>query len=137
MGGGAGLAWALVRVTFGLSLALGHGYGKVFGGSLERFAQGVAELGFPSPNFFAWCAALAELVGGVLVALGLFTRPAAALAGFTMLVALYRHRAEAFGRMELALLYLAVMVLAVWVGGGPYSLDAAMRRRRTQGRLFR
>ncbi len=120
--------WTLVRVVFGLTLALGHGLGKVTG-DMSRFAEGVANLGFPFPLFFAWCASLAEFLGGLLVAVGLFTRPAAAFAGFTMLVALFRHRADPFGRMELALLYLTVMVAVALVGAGPWSLDARLRRR--------
>jgi putative oxidoreductase len=120
--------WTLVRVVFGLTLALGHGLSKVTG-DMSRFAEGVANLGFPFPLFFAWCASLAELLGGLLVAVGLFTRPAAAFAGFTMLVALFRHRADPFGRMELALLYLTVMVAVALVGAGPWSLDARLRRR--------
>jgi putative oxidoreductase len=120
--------WTLVRVVFGLTLALGHGLSKVTG-DMSRFAEGVANLGFPFPLFFAWCASLAEFLGGLLVAVGLFTRPAAAFAGFTMLVALFRHRADPFGRMELALLYLTVMVAVVLVGAGPWSLDARLRRR--------
>ena len=47
-----------------------------------------------------------------------------------MVVALYRHRVDPFGRMELALLYLSVLAATVLVGGGPYSLDAKMRRRK-------
>jgi putative oxidoreductase len=120
--------WTLVRVVFGLTLALGHGLSKVTG-DMSRFAEGVANLGFPFPLFFAWCASLAEFLGGLLVAVGLFTRPAAAFAGFTMLVALFRHRADPFGRMELALLYLTVMVAVALVGAGPWSLDARLRRR--------
>ena len=59
---GAAIGWTLVRVVFGLTLALGHGLPKVTGG-ISRFAEGVAALGFPFPTFFAWCAALAELAG--------------------------------------------------------------------------
>ncbi|XXF80257.1 DoxX family protein [Myxococcaceae bacterium GXIMD 01537] len=99
------VGWLVVRVVFGLTLALGHGLPKVLGG-MTGFAQGVEALGFPAPLFFAWCAALAELV------------------------ALFRHRADPFGRMELALLYLTVFATAVLVGGGPFSLDARLRARR-------
>ncbi|MCP3169475.1 DoxX family protein [Myxococcus qinghaiensis] len=128
MVGRMALGWTLIRVVFGIVLALGHGFAKVTG-DMSKFAAGVAELGFPFPLFFAWCASLAELVGGVLVAVGLFTRPAALFAGFTMLVALFRHRADPFGRMELALLYLTVMVAVALIGGGPWSLDARVRRK--------
>ncbi|QRK08096.1 DoxX family protein [Archangium violaceum] len=125
---GATLGWTVVRVVFGLTLALLHGLPKVTGG-MGRFAEGVAALGFPYPTFFAWCAALAELLGGLLLALGLFTRPAAAFATFTMVVALYRHRADPFARMELALLYFSVLFAAMLIGAGPYSLDSKVRHR--------
>jgi putative oxidoreductase len=118
------LAWAAVRVTFGASLALFHGYGKVFGGKMPEFTKSVAALGFPMPAFFAWSAGLAELVGGALVAVGLFARPAAAFAAFTMVVALYRHRVDPLAKAELAILYLVVMLACVARGAGDYSLDA-------------
>lgn len=123
------LGWAIFRFTAGALLAINHGYGKVFGGNIDRFAQGVADLGFPAPTFFAWCAALAEFGGGILVALGLATRPAAALAGFTMLVATWRHWADPFASKEKALLFLAGMIAAMLIGGGRYSLDAVFRLR--------
>lgn len=125
---GSTMGWTLVRVVFGLSLALAHGLPKVMG-DMGRFAQGVAELGFPYPLYFAWAAALAELVGGLFVAVGFLTRPAAFFAAFTLAVALYRHRLEGFARMEMAVLYLAVFIAAVFIGGGAQSLDARMRRR--------
>jgi putative oxidoreductase len=125
---GSTLGWTLVRGVFGLALGLAHGLPKVMG-DMGRFAQGVAELGFPYPLYFAWAASLAELVGGLFVAVGFLTRPAAFFAAFTLAVALYRHRMDDFGRMELAVLYLAVFVAAVFIGGGPLSVDARMRRR--------
>ena len=125
---GSTLGWTLVRVVFGLSLAFAHGLPKVMG-DMHRFAQGVEALGFPYPLYFAWAAALSELVGGLLVALGLFTRLGAFFVACTMGVALYQHRMDAFGRMELAVLYLAVFLAAVFIGGGPLSVDAKMRRR--------
>lgn len=124
--GDAGLA--LLRVFAGLALALAHGLGKT--PPTERFVENVAALGFPAPALFAWAASLAELGGGLLVALGLATRPAAAMAGFTMLVAAFgAHGADPFSEKELPLLYLAIMVAFVFMGSGRFGLDALVRRR--------
>ncbi|MFN3596273.1 MAG: DoxX family protein [Rubricoccaceae bacterium] len=121
-------ALLLLRVTFGLALALAHGIGKV--PPSERFVGVTAEMGFPLPVLFAWAAGLAEFVGGLLLAVGLLTRPAAAFASITMAVAAFvRHAGDAFAERELALLYLAVMVVLALTGAGRYSVDAALRRR--------
>ncbi|WP_224243777.1 DoxX family protein [Hyalangium gracile] len=127
----AELGWTVVRVVFGLGLAFGHGWGKVSGGVTD-FSQSVASLGFPFPVFFAWCAALTELVGGILIAVGFLTRPVSAMASFTMLVALYQHlihKGDPFTKAEKALLYLAVFVALSLIGAGPWSVDAKLRRR--------
>ena len=78
----------LLRLGFGLGIAY-HGYGKIFGGYMGKFAMGVAALGIPFPEFFAWAAALSEFVGGLLLVLGLLTRPAAFFIMSTMLVAVF------------------------------------------------
>jgi len=136
----------------GLGLAVAHGWAKVDQlafGDAARQIEGVARLGFPMPGFFAWCAALAECAGGLLVALGLFTRVAASLAGFTMFVAAFlRHKfhlhllvalgllsvpeatVDSWGNPEKALLYLLVMAVLVLAGGGRLSLDHLLRKRR-------
>lgn len=122
-------AWAVVRFSFGLSIALFHGYGKVFEGKVEGLARTVADLGFPAPTVFAWAAALSEFVGGILVAVGLATRYAAGAVAAVMLVALYRHLSDPIAKMELAFLYLAVMSMCIIVGGGHYALDRVFKLR--------
>jgi putative oxidoreductase len=144
------LALLLLRLS-GLGLALAHGWSKVerlFAGEAARTIEGVARLGFPQPELFTWAAALSEFVGGLCVALGLATRPAAALAAFTMGVAAFlRHRAhehllvalgmrhatpetlEAWGDPEKALLYLAAFLAILAAGPGRYALDARLGRK--------
>jgi putative oxidoreductase len=127
--GRAEVGWLIVRVTSGLALAYFHGYGKVFLGGASGLVATLGNMGFPSPLFFAWCAALAEFAGGLMVALGLATRYAGAAAAITMAVALYHHREDPIRQMELATLYLAPMLAAVLIGGGRYSLDQWIRLR--------
>lgn len=123
------IGWAVLRFTVGALMAALHGYPKIFGGTMDRFVRGVADLGFPLPTFFAWAAALSEFVGGIMIALGLGTRIGAAFCGFTMLVATYRHLADPWPRKELALLYLAAMIAIALIGGGRYSLDSTLKLR--------
>ena len=117
-----------LRIIAGLSMAT-HGYGKIFGGGMQGFTAGVAKLGFPAPEFFAWIAALSELVGGVCLALGLGTRISSLMIAGTMFVAVFiRHGADPFGKKELALLYLAVMIFFLLAGGGRWALDSLLSR---------
>lgn len=121
------LGLLLFRLFVGLTLALAHGIGKM--PPSEKLITGVEALGFPMPIIFAWCAALAEVLGGILIASGLFTRPAALFAGFTMLVAAFGvHGADAFTKRELALLYLVSCILLVFQGAGRFSLDRILRK---------
>jgi putative oxidoreductase len=139
----------LLRLA-GLYLALGHGWGKVVGlaSGQTRFVEAVANLGFPLPALFAWAAALSEFAGGIAIALGLFTRWAAAFAACTMFVAAFvRHRAasqllswlgvapaseqslKAWGNPELAMLFLLVCLSVVLSGPGRLSIDAKLGRK--------
>src|SRR5688500_9968883 len=65
-------AMLVMRLWLGATM-ITHGWPKVFGG-MEKFTTGVAEMGFPAPEVFAWAAALSELAGGLLLGLGLATR---------------------------------------------------------------
>lgn len=121
------IALLIMRICFGLAFAL-HGYGKVFGGRMDGFANGVAEMGFPLPALFAWAAALSELAGGILLALGLFTRPAALFAFSTMAVAFFiRHGQDPFKVKELAFCYMVFSIAIFASGAGRLSIDSTIR----------
>ena len=122
-----------LRVFAGVALALAHGLGKL--PPSARFVGGVAEMGFPAPGLFAWAAGLSEFAGGLLLALGLLTRPAAFFILVTMAVAAFiREAGNPFGERELALLYGGVALLYLLAGPGRLSLDAVVGRRLTRVR---
>ncbi len=105
--------------------------------ALMFLAHGTAKLfGFPQVPMFAnlqilslfGVAGIIELVGGVLLALGLFTRPVAFLLSGQMAVAYFRvHAPQNFFPIlnggELAALYSFVFLYLAVAGGGAWSLD--------------
>lgn len=124
---GADLGLLVVRVIGGLALAFAHGMGKV--PPSEGFIGRVGGMGFPAPELFAWLASTAEFGGGILLALGLPTRPAALLVcGQMLVVALMAHAGDPFGDREAPVLFGAIALACLLAGGGRYSLDALIRR---------
>ena len=121
------LTWLIVRATVGL-LMIHNGIDKL--GDVQGFADNVvAFIGLPFPVFFTYCAAYAEIVGAILLVLGLFTRLDAAVLLVTMLVAIYFHlKADGFKIMplETASLYALLFLFFLSSGGGRFSLDAAI-----------
>ena len=124
----------LLRIGSGFLLIANHGlsklisaYGYVVHKQPWRFIDGVAELGFPFPAFFAIGGALIESIGALLIILGLFTRYAAAFLVVMMAVAAYRHLISDF-RYELAAMYLLVGLALILIGPGRFSLDAKRRK---------
>lgn len=121
----------ILRLGFGLTLAFAHGLGKI--PPSQGFIDGaVAGMGLPAPTLFAWLAALSEFVGGLLIAVGLLTRPAAVFVAMTMAVAfLVAHGGALTGDNsgEMAFLYLVASVALAFTGAGRLSLDARIAPR--------
>lgn len=120
----------LIRVTAGL-LLVPHGAQKLFGwfGGYGLDATGqffATKLGLPAS--LALFAGLIEFVGGVLLAIGLLTRPVAALVFGVMAVAVVQvHLSAGFfwtnGGYEYPLFWGVVALAYVIRGGGRYSID--------------
>jgi len=121
----------ILRVFAGLSLALAHGAGKL--PPAAGFVQYLGTLGVPVPPASAWAAALAEFCGGLLLAAGLLTRPAAIPVMFTMGVAAFvAHGGDPFAKRELALFFGVAALTIFLTGPGMLSLDRLLfGRKRT------
>jgi putative oxidoreductase len=124
-----GYARSALRVIAGL-LFVQHGFQKVFGmfGGVDGHGA--------MPHMWSefWVAGVLETVGGVLVVLGLFTRPIAFLLCGEMAVAYFRrHFPHAFWPIqnggELAVLYCFIFLYLFAAGPGPISLDQVLRRK--------
>lgn len=96
---------------------------------------------FAAPGFGSWpiwWAGVIEFTAGTFILLGLFTRSAAFVASGEMAVAYFtQHQplalwpidpAQDYG--EIAILYCFAFLLLVFTGGGAYTLDGVLRRRR-------
>jgi putative oxidoreductase len=68
--------YPLFRFTVG-AMVVPHGYLKFMNGA-EKFAPNLAKMGFEPGLLFAYFVILLEMIGGALVAVGLFTRVIAA-----------------------------------------------------------
>ena len=123
----ANIGIAILRIYTGVSMAFGHGINKI--PPSGKFAENIASMGFPAPNFFSWAAGISEFGGGLLIALGLMTRPASFFLGVTMFVAAFiRHGTSPFMQKEKALLFLFITILLILVGAGKYSIDRMIHR---------
>ncbi len=116
-----GDVWMLVaRVFVGLDLAFGHGWFK-----LTHFSmfQGMVSKAFPVAPVFAGLAVLAEVGGGLLLALGLWTRLAAAYIGLELALAFVMVHHGDLQQGGLALMFVAFCLAVMAHGPGRISVD--------------
>ena len=127
-----------LRVMIGLMMLVGHGIPKIQKYALlkDRFyVPDFFPLKYLSPPVSLMACISAEVVAATLILLGLATRPAAFLLGFSMVVAVFGVQGGApwfvappavLDAKELGLLYLIPLVALILTGGGSFSLDAGL-----------
>jgi len=124
-----GCARSLLRIIVGLVFSC-HGFQKLFGsfgglGGHGATAHIWSEL---------WVAGVLETAGGLLVTLGILTRPVAFILCGEMAVAFFKqHFPRGFWPIrnggELAVLYCFIYLYLFVAGPGPFSLDQVLRRK--------
>lgn len=118
----AAQTYALMRIVVGF-LFLWHGSMKIFG-----FPGGMMEM----PQAIRWSAGLIELIGGILIMIGLQTRWAAFISSGTMAFAYWiGHGTKAIlpvqNQGELAALYCFVFLCIAANGSGIWSVDGGSK----------
>jgi len=127
---------ALLRAAVGLAL-VPHGLRNTFGFfpntgvralNLTALAKQLDETGYRPGKLWAPAISLTQLIGGPLLALGLFTRPVAAVVLIFLLVSnVERWRVGRYFWNQLGLEYTLMWTIATFYvlisGPGPYSLD--------------
>ena len=132
----ASLGIFALRVMIGLMMLIGHGLVKIQNYSMlkDKFELKVYPFQHFSPSMNLILCIAAEAGAAALIVVGLCTRPAAFVLGFTMVVAAFGvHGADPWfmgpgvpAAKEPALLYLIPMIVIILTGGGAFSLDAAI-----------
>ena len=126
----ANLGLLILRLGTGLICAV-HGYPKMTGlGSQEKASRAhltlsIQRLGLPFPYFLAIVVGTIEFVGGIMVAIGLLTRPGAAALAIVLLVATVRNflQKQFLGSADFPFSVLVAVLALALIGAGALSLD--------------
>ncbi len=132
----SGLGYPLIRFFTGLIL-MPHGAGKLFGWfggrGIEGTAAGFAKMGLEPALPLATLVGMTEFFGGLFLAIGLLTRPAALGMIAIMAVAVFQvHLKNGFfwfnGGYEYPLLWGIIGIAILFRGGGALSVDRKIGR---------
>ena len=122
------LGLLIIRIGLGLSFSLIHGLPKIMGGipTWTRIGGAMGHLGIHFlPLLWGFMATVSEAIGGLLVTIGLFFRPACIFIVFTMFVASSMTLSQGEGlsgsshAIELGIVFLGLL----FIGHGKYSVD--------------
>jgi putative oxidoreductase len=121
-------ALSLLRIVAGFTFLL-HGFQKLFG-----FFGGMGHGTRAHLFSLLGAAGTLELCGGLLILVGLYTRPVAFILCGEMAVAYFKqHAPHGFWPIanggELATLYCFIFLLLMSAGAGPWSLDRLVRNK--------
>lgn len=125
---GRPLAETAMRVFAGIALII-HGWPKIQ--DPMRMVGMVEGLGFAPGAFWSPLLSVTEFFGGILLALGLLTRPAAFATMIVLLTTVYAHwvaMGQGWSGAELSILWSTILLYFVMAGGNRFSVDAIIGR---------
>lgn len=130
-------ALLILRIALAITL-IAHGYPKLFDPSPVAFARFLRLQHFPAPLLSAWFMALVEFIGGLAILAGIhMTWAGWAVAFEQALVAWFLKIGKGIAFIaargvgwEFNFLLMAMAIALVFLGSGPITYEAILRRRR-------
>ena len=124
---GSPYAYSFMRFATGAVL-VPHGIQKILYTPMEKFAPNIANKGLPFPELLGYLTYFTESVVAICLAIGLFTRAAAAIIWIEMavIITIFQWQFGYFWTnrgIEYALLWLLLCTAIFFRGGGRYSVD--------------
>ena len=125
-------SYPIIRFATG-AILVPHGITKILNTPIAKFAPNIAAKGLPLPELLSYLTYFAESAAAACLAIGLFTRIAAAMIGIEMIVIVILFQWQ-FGYFwtnrgyEYALLWAVLCVAIFFKGGGRYSVDRLIGR---------
>ena len=114
---------AIIRIIIGVLLVF-HGWQLFEGEDMSGFANLLLNMSIPYPEAFAYAGKLIELVGGVLLILGLFTRVVTMLLFLTFLFITFAlGQGKIFTENQLPFLFALISLIFFFTGAGRISID--------------
>ena len=121
------LALLVMRISLGV-IMVAHGYQKTFR-HLHDHVHMVASLGLPA--WLGYVSSLTELLGGLLILVGFFTRPAAFAVCIDLIVAIWKvhwhNGLMAEHGYEFPLAIATIAFALIFFGGGQFAIDHVLR----------
>ncbi len=128
------LALLVMRISLGI-IMVAHGYQNTFR-HLHDHAHLVASLGLPA--WLGYVSSFTELLGGLLILVGFFTRPAAFAVCVDLLVAIWKvhwhNGLMAEHGYEFPLAIATIAFALIFFGGGQIAIDHVLRGGGTSNR---
>jgi len=101
-----------------------HGWEVFDSSKINEYTKWLVDLKFPSPNFMAYLGKVMELVTGILITLGLFTRIAVVCLAITMLIVCFGiGKGRIFMEDQHPFLFVLLSFVFFFTGAGKWSLD--------------
>jgi putative oxidoreductase len=127
-----GLGLAVLRIAVG-TIFIAHGRQKLFGFGFAGVTGAFSHMGVPLSGFTGPFVALLEFFGGIALILGLLTRLFGLGFAIDMLVAILLVQLKnGFSHFELEFLLCVSSVALLFMGGGEFSVDAMLGRRKAR-----
>ena len=121
---------AMVRIVTGLLVAY-HGLEVFDSAKMSEYASWDSIKALPVPSFWAYAGKGAELLGGILLSLGFFTRIAAAsVAGVMLFICFYIGKGKFWYEDQHSFLFVVIASIYLFSGAGKWSIDQ-MRKSHT------